>query len=159
MMAGVALSLLFPSLFFLILFTVLLMVLEKKNFSLLNVYLTLVSFVSLVGLVIGFGIALHEGVSRLITTDDEYVVSDYQYRNCRGTNSYDSARQSVKKADAEVKSCQDDRRADALLSRNVDFKKVVVGGGTWGLLFLIVFLAHYPRFVRSYRAAKEESAA
>ena len=71
MFAGFALGLFFPAIVLLILFTILLMILEKKSFSLLNVYLTLVSFVSLIGMVIGFGVALQQIVSASIITNNK----------------------------------------------------------------------------------------
>lgn len=166
MMAGVAFSLLFPSLFLLTFFTVLLMVLEKKNFSLLNVYLTLVSFVSLIGLVVGFGAALQQVVSSKIITDEEWARNNQSWQLDQCSNSDWKASPTkpneqveVKKTDAQVAECKEKKVKEIAASRNYNIKDNAVTGIVWGTLFLIVFLAHYPRFVRSYRVTKEEAAA
>ncbi len=151
MAAAAALGLLFPSLFFLIFFTVVLMVLEKKNFSLLNVYLTLVSFVSLIGLVIGFGVAIQQLVSAKIITDEEYARNNqtWQLDQCSNSDYKPGARADlpqieVKKTDAQVAECKEKKIKEIAASRNYNVKDAAVAGVVWGTLFLIVFLAHYP---------------
>ena len=155
----------FPAVFFLILFSILFMVLEKKGVSLLNVYLTLVSFVALIGLVVGFGTAIQQLVMGVIVTDEEYARYNrsYELDQCSASDYKPGARPTdaqveVKKTDAQVADCKAKKIVEIAAARRFDIKQTSSIGLTWGVLFLIVFLAHYPRFVRQYKASKEEAA-
>ncbi len=145
--------------FLLTVLTFILMLLEKKGVSLFNVYLALVSFAALIGLVVGFGVAIHSTVTRFITTDDEFLMRSgrWEIQQCEASEWKPGAKPAdaqveVKKTEEQVKKCREEKSRDVLATRNVDFKETAVAGATWGLLFLVVFAFHFPKFLRAYRA-------
>ena len=150
MFAGV-LGLFVPALFF-----ILILFLFMKTVNFFRLYLALASFAGLIGLVIGYGVLAYTGIQTIVISDEEYIQGSRSYliQNCTDSQNYTKPTTVdgtvvVPKTPAEIEKCKTDAREQAIKERAYQSKDSMIGGGVWGSLFLIVFLLHFPFFVRS----------
>jgi len=106
------------------------------------------TLVGVIGTLITFGILIFSIGKQVIITDDEYIFGDryYELENCK-YNDYDG-KESTKATEKEIKTCEEEKKAILTQSRKVMFKQDVLGWAIWGILFLVLMLTHYPRFMR-----------
>lgn len=106
----------------------------------LKVYFLIMSLVGVIGTLITFGILTFSVGKQVIITDDEYIASDryYEIENCQNNN-YD---------ENKIIKCEEDKKIILVQSRKANFKQDVLGWSIWGILFLVVLLIHYPRFMK-----------
>ncbi len=133
-----------------------------KWFSMFRLYLALASLIGLVGTVIGYGNIGYTWIERAIISDDEYVTGSrsYEIRSCEDpvvTADTKTPTQTIQKVrtEEEITKCKADARTRILTERAYQTKTSMIGGGVWGTLFLIVFLTHFPIFLRSHRKDEE----
>ena len=112
-----------------------------KHFSIWRLYLALASFAGLIGMIIGLGTLAYEGVRLNVISDDEYLVGYNRY--------YNECSDYELKAGKTKESCLSERNENAIKSRHYEAKDTMIGGGVWGSVFLIVFLLHFPFFLKS----------
>lgn len=143
-----------------IVFIFLIVLAMKNRFSLLKFYLTMVSLVGVIGLAVGYGVALYNGIQSALISNEEYMAGQgrmYSLDQCKQPQ-YSA----VAKADEtpvaptaeEITACEEKTTANLLAQRSYDTKQTVIGGITWGTLALILFLIHYPMLVKK---SKEEA--
>jgi len=127
-----------------------------KTVNFFRLYLALASFAGLIGLVIGYGILAYTGIQSKVISDEEYIQGSRSYliQNCTDSATYAKpttvdGSATATKTPAEIEKCKTDARDQAIKERAYQSKDSMIGGGVWGSLFLIVFLLHFPFFVRS----------
>jgi hypothetical protein len=54
----------------------------------------------------------------------------------------------VAPTDAEIAKCKAEKTTQLIQARNVLFKEDVLNGGIWTILFFILLMVHYPKFMR-----------
>lgn len=110
-------------------------------------YFMIVSFASLIGLAISFGTVLYATSQKFIITDTEYLQSynTYEIRQCEEPKSW--AKESfTEKTTEEIAECKAERIENTLTQRSLDFKESLLWWFSWGIVFLIIFLFHFPTF-------------
>ena len=50
--------------------------------------------------------------------------------------------------DKEITKCKEDKKVQLIAARSALFKEDMLSGGIWTLLFFVLLLIHYPRFMR-----------
>ena len=123
---------------------------EHKGLSVFRLYLGVVSIVGLIGIVVALGTAGYAGLNRAVISDDEYVQNgsnSYPYNSC--TDNLTDKAKTESPAD-----CQKRERAKMLMEREYNLKTTLIGSGVWGTLFFLMFLLHYPFFLRQYHEKK-----
>lgn len=143
----------------------------QHEFSLLKIYLMVVSVIGILGATIGYGIIGSEIIDRLVITDNEYIQFEHQWEldQCKepkastapvatttpaaGQTTTTTTTNTIPRTEAEIKQCQDDKHAELLAKRSFDSKKSAISGGVWGTLFLLLFITHFPAFIRRYHSS------
>lgn len=127
---------------------------KTHGWSTLRVYFLLTTLIGLVGSIIAIGILLMTIGKQIIITNDEYIAGDryYELDICSQTiykptktnpNNY------VMPTKEEEDTCKEEKKIELIQSRKALFKKDLIGGGIWSLLFLIVLFVHYPKFMKT----------
>jgi hypothetical protein len=125
---------------------------RMKNIT--KIYFTLVSLVSIVGLAVALGITLYNLASSRIITDEEFVLSRavYQFQTCELP---DAAKMTgkpgevaIQRTPTEIQSCKARIRSEILTQRHFETKKSMIGGVSWAIVSLILFLFHYPMMIK-----------
>lgn len=130
----------------------------KKSWTIFRVYLLIASIVGLIGGLVSIGIALTSAAQRLIITDHEYVYGQnyYELQQCKEGYYYGKTdpKDANRKPSADQKAtCEAEKAANLTLQRQVDFKQTVLGGGIRALIFIALFVTHYPRFRKQDKTA------
>lgn len=140
-----------------IIFIFLIVLAMKNRFSLFKFYLTMVSLVGVIGLAIGYGVALYNGIQSALISNEEYMAGQgrmYSLDQCKQPNYSTVVKPNetpVPPTAEEIAACEEKTTANLLAQRKYDTKQTVIGGITWGTLALILFLVHYPMFVKKSR--------
>lgn len=130
---------------------------SMKNVSIMRLYLALAAFVGLIGAIIGYGTFGYEYAKSQIITDEEYISGQrgYEIKSCEDPNYMPTTKvgtgETVKKTDAEIAKCKEEARTRLIAERRYQLKDSAIGGGVWGTLFALVFVIHFPIFLRSSR--------
>lgn len=129
----------------------------KKTWSIYKVYLLIASLVGLIWSLIALGIALTALGQRLIITNNEYVNGQryYELQQCKEQYYYGKTTtrdEDRRPSEEQVKECEETKKEQLLLGRNVDVKENVLGGFIRAILFSILFLTHYPKFRKENHA-------
>lgn len=144
-------------LLFVIVFIFLTVLAMKNRFTLLKFYLTIVSLVGVIGLAIGYGVAIYAGIQAAIISNDEYMAGQgrmYTLDQCRQPNyakPVAANEQPVPPTDEEIATCEQKTTKNMLAERQYNTKQNVIGGLTWGSLALVLFLIHYPMLIKKSR--------
>jgi len=106
------------------------------------------TLVGVIGTLITFGILAFTIGKQVIITNDEYIAGDryYELDQCK-YNDYDG-KESTKATEPEIKKCEEEKKVMLVQSRKVMFKQDVLGWAIRGILFFVLMLTHYPRFMR-----------
>lgn len=126
----------------------------RNKFSLLKFYLTIVSLVGVIGMAIGYGVAIYAGIQSAVISDEEYMTGRgvrYQLDNCE-QQSYAMVKGDEEPAmptEEEVATCQEKARKNIIAERNYSTKQNVIGGIVWGSIALILFAIHYPLLIKT----------
>lgn len=129
-----------------------------KWFSFVKLYFTVIAIVSLVGTVVGYGIALYQWLLLTIISDEEYLIGSsrsYELRNCEDpyytTKPLAPGETPTEKTEEEIATCQQEAKTRILNSRAYEAKQDIIGGIVRGTLFMILFVTHYPHMIRRER--------
>lgn len=116
----------------------------------LKVYFLIMSLVGVIGTLVTFGILIFSVGKQVIITDDEYIAGDryYEIENCQYNNQYDIKEQASKPTQEEIVACEERKKITLIQSRKANFKQDVLSWSIWGILFLVLLLIHYPRFIK-----------
>lgn len=134
-------------------FTFLFAIIMRNKFTLLKFYLTVVSLVGVIGMAVGYGVAIYNGIQSAAISDDEYMTGRgvrYQIDVCSQPKyvGADSS-QATQPTEEEIQKCQDDARTNMIAERNYNTKTTVIGGIVWGTIALILFGIHYPMLLKT----------
>jgi hypothetical protein len=116
----------------------------------LRIYFLIMSLVGVIWTLVAFWILAFSIGKQVIITDNEYVLGDryYEIENCQYNNQYDNNGQQDKLTQEEITTCEERKKITLIQSRKVMFKEDVLGWIIWGMLFLVLLLVHYPRFMK-----------
>ncbi|MDD3302548.1 MAG: hypothetical protein PHN31_03255 [Candidatus Gracilibacteria bacterium] len=131
---------------------------EIKGTKLYNLYLGIVSFVSIIAIGINLGIVLTSIGNYFLISNEEYLQyrENYRLENCKNPTTspeYDKngniTKQAQKPTEEEIQKCEAKAREDVKLARSYDLKDMFITSGAWFIVFLMFFLFHYPKFVKA----------
>lgn len=114
---------------------------------------------------IAFGIAIYQQTMQLIVTDQEYLAgnSHREIEQCaqptRKTVKGSPNGQEVEKTPKEITACTQETKTRILTQRSYNTKESTIGGITRGIIFLVLFLTHYPRMVKEEAEKKPSTPA
>ncbi|MFA5916644.1 MAG: hypothetical protein WC850_00235 [Candidatus Gracilibacteria bacterium] len=137
---------------------------EFKGAKLYNLYLGIVSFVSIVAIGINLGIVLTSVGKYVLISDEEYLQfrESYKLENCKNPT-YPATEAQIDKGGTtiqtkaitpsaeEIQKCEKKVREDVKYSRGYDLKDMFITSSAWFVVFLIFFIFHYPKFLRIKR--------
>ena len=155
-------ALIFPLiLLFIITFILLLILMNKSSaFSFVKFYFTIVAIVSIIGMAIAFGIAIYQQGMQVLISDQEYLVgnSRWEIEQCEQgtwkTVPGNPDGQQIEKTPKEIESCKAKNTAKVINQRSYNTKESTIWGITRGIIFLILFLTHYPRMIAEEKEPK-----
>ena len=129
--------------------------------KLYKIYLALVSFISIIAVAITLGIVLTSFWKYLLITDDEYIQFKEKWRidNCNFYWNPDGSRYQLEKpieqdlekkpTKEEIDLCVEQITKDVSLRRSFELKEMFISSWAWFIVFLILFILHYPKFLKS----------
>ena len=121
--------------------------------KLYSFYLAVVSFVALVVIAINLWVVLTSVGQYLLITDDEYLQNReyYKIEQCENNATWDTKLQrdvNVAKTAEEIEECKIKVAESVSTSRSYGMKDMFIWSWAWGIVFLLVFFFHYPKFIR-----------
>lgn len=121
--------------------------------SILRIYFLLMTLVAVIGTLVSLGFLLYAVGKKVIITNDEYIVGEryYELDMCtQGISKPTVANQNnmAYPTDAEITKCKEDKKTTLIQARNATFKTDVLGESIWTILFFILLMVHYPRFMK-----------
>ena len=121
---------------------------QQKSWTTMKVYLLISSLAGLFGMIIGFWIVISQFVSFYVISQDEYINNRYrEVQQCKDPV-YTEKGDNKTKTPAEIETCQKEATDRLVIWRKYELKNSAVNGALRGFLFLIIFVVHYPKFVR-----------
>ena len=148
-----------------ILFILFLIFANMKEFNLLKIYLVIISIVGLIWTVIGYGNLAYQSIKYKLITADEYLIwsyENYQVTQCSDPNYYPSGIKSVPttstwttpRTPEEIEKCKNEAKTNILARRDFEYKDRMISSSIWWTIFLILFITHFPVFLRRYKEDK-----
>ena len=121
--------------------------------SILRIYFLLMTLVAVIGTLVSLGFLLYAVWKKVIITNDEYIVGEryYELDMCtQGVSKPTVANQNnmAYPTDTEIAKCKEDKKTTLIQARNATFKTDVLGESIWTILFFILLMVHYPRFMK-----------
>ncbi len=106
------------------------------------------TLVGMIGTLIALGFFLFNIGKKLIITNDEYIVGERYYELDQCTNTIIAEKETIKPSDADIAKCKEEKKGMLIQSRNATFKTDMLSGGIRTILFFIILMTHYPRFMK-----------
>ncbi len=124
-----------------------------KSETLYTFYLGIVSFVSVVVISISLGVSLNYAWKYYFISDKEYASNErnWEVRECRNEYEWnEEAQKSIKKVKTkqEIKKCEEEAKKAIIDSRYYDLKNTFISTISTIIVFLILFIFHYPKFLK-----------
>lgn len=151
-------------LIFLIFIFITIFIMKIEGNKLYHIYLAVISFVSIVAVAITLWVVLTSVWKYFIISDEEYLQNRDSWRleNCKNpiytdkitpvTTQWEST-QPRTPSDEEIQKCEEKVRMEVAFSRKYDLKDMFITSSAWFIVFLILFVFHYPKFL----TARKES--
>lgn len=120
--------------------------------NIFKIYLALVSFISIIVIVITFSILSTNVGEFFIISDKEYAASRHDNNSCESEEIYNEKTNSnVKRYNTkqEIDKCNDDAKNYETQKRHINFKSNLIGSVAWLFSFMMLFVIHYPLFRKS----------
>ncbi len=124
--------------------------------KLYSFYLALVSFVALVAIAINLWVVLTSIGQYFLITDDEYLQNREYYKIDQCETWADLVSKwiventsDVKRTPEEIEACKQQVKESVSASRSYDLKEMFISSGAWFIVFLAIFLIHYPQFMKA----------
>lgn len=116
----------------------------------LKIYVTIATIVGLIGALIAIGNLLSSQMELWMISDDEYIASNYYYEidQCSSINYGPNGKETTPKSDEEIQACKTAARERILNQRSFQAKQSIINGIVRGLLFILLFVIHFPRLRR-----------
>jgi hypothetical protein len=110
-------------------------------------YFMIVSFASLIGVAVCLWTVLYASSQQLFITDEEYLQSynAYEIRQCEEPKVRVESIP-TQRTDEEIQACKNERTENTLIQRGLNFKEALLWWVSRGIVFLIIFLFHFPVF-------------
>jgi len=143
-----------------------LIAMNKTNswFNLLKLYFSIIAIVGVLWVSISVGIAGYSRLRSVFITDEEYVTgrNAWEIQQCDEPMYFPAPKmiQEVdtwpnpkvkKKTPEEIQKCKNKATQRLVLQRHLDAKESILWGLVWGVIFLFLFLSHYPRMVKQHQ--------
>lgn len=143
--------------------------------STLKIYFLLTTIAGVIWTLISLGFFIYAIGKKVIITNNEYIIGEryYELDNCKqnilkpvpvqqtATTTVpampviaDWSNNYVAPTEEEIAKCKAEKTTQLIQARNVLFKEDVLNGGIWTLLFLVLLMTHYPRFMRLNKKAE-----
>jgi hypothetical protein len=124
--------------------------------TLVSIYLLLASLAGIIGVTVGIGNFVYQYVSLAAISDTEYLAGrtdDWRITQCQDPNSKPFVSPTGTGAlfpptPQEVSECESKARDVMVQSRHLIAKESAITGAIWGGVFLVLFLFHFPFFIR-----------
>ncbi|MEI7557371.1 MAG: hypothetical protein WCJ45_00495 [bacterium] len=121
--------------------------------SILKIYFLLMTLVGVIGTLVSLGFLLYAAGKKIVITNNEYIVGEryYELDMCNnGISKPTMANQNnmVYPTDTEIAKCKEDKKITLIQARNAVFKTDMLSGAIWTILFFVLLMTHYPRFMR-----------
>ncbi len=119
-----------------------------------KLYFWLVSLISIIAIAVSLGIMLSSLWKVFFISNEEYLVThDYEFKNCEYAAKSQlcwwktiNCNLDQEKYETAVKKCKDNKKKDIILRRFYNLKITLIGSVSTFIVFLIIFLFHYPKF-------------
>ncbi|MEI6118889.1 MAG: hypothetical protein WCP92_06845 [bacterium] len=120
--------------------------------SILKIYFLLMTLVGVIGTLVSLGFLLYAAGKKVIITNDEYIVAEryYELDMCsQGISKPTPANQNYMAypTDKEIAKCKEDKKITLIQARNATFKTDMLSGIIWTILFFVLLMTHYPKFM------------
>lgn len=130
--------------------------------KLYHIYLAVVSFVSVVSVAITLWVVLTIVWKYFIISDEEYLQyrESYKLENCKNPIYWEKWVTSPVTVDGtetpartpseeEIAKCEEKVRKEVSFSRAYDLKDMFITSSAWFVVFLVLFIFHYPKFLKT----------
>lgn len=131
--------------------------------KLYHFYLAVISFVSILAVAITLWVVLTSVWKYFIISDEEYLQyrESYKLTECKNpiygekwvassTVSIDGTETPARTpTDEEVAKCEEKVRSEVSFSRAYDLKDMFITSSAWFIVFLVLFIFHYPKFLKT----------
>lgn len=98
-----------------------------SNFTLTKLYFVIISLVAIIGLTIGYGVALYEYASLRLISDEEYIAGSYRdIQSCKQPM-LKSDGSSSPKSQTDVDQCIQEMKSSTLARRSKESKESILG--------------------------------
>lgn len=127
-----------------------------------HIYLAVVSFVSIVAVAITLWVVLTSVWKYFIISDEEYLQyrESYKLENCKNPIYWEKWVTSPVIVDGtetpartpseeEIAKCEEKVRKEVSFSRAYDLKDMFITSSAWFVVFLVLFIFHYPKFLKT----------
>ena len=122
-----------------------------KEFSILKIYLGVVSIITFIGTLVSFGGLGYQVILHAIITDEESIAqNDYKITQCSENKTVTDKGLSTTTTltGSELEKCKADAKKSILTERSYQYKSSLVEGISWGVVFLLAFGVHFPILLR-----------
>ena len=116
--------------------------------TVIKIYFLIMTLVGIIGTLVSLGFFLYSIGKKAIITNDEYIVGERYYELDQCTNTIIAEKETVKPSEKDITKCKEEKKVMLIQSRNALFKTDMLSGGIWTLLFFIILMVHYPKFMR-----------
>ena len=132
---------------------------ESKN-RFLKLYLLVISIVATLGMVIAFWWLAYDVLNNSIISDSEYLNgrNHREITNCNNPDyKYDAEEGreiTTFRTSTEIAACEEQAKLDIVQQRKYSFKQSLIAELSWFSVFLVLFITHFPFFIRHNREKK-----
>lgn len=129
----------------------------KEKITMLNLYFLLISVIWIVGLCIWYGVLIYTYLESIFITDQEYLIQNWTYISCENTTKAMETWTGAEDAQQKIDQCkqQKEENSTVIPRRHLNTKESMIGWWVWGSIFLILFLTHFPIFLKRNKDSKE----
>lgn len=119
--------------------------------KLYHLYLAVVSFVSIVAIAITLWVVLTALGKFLIISDEEYIEHSrsYELTQCEEAKYTSWQDERIERTEEEIEECKVKAKESAIKARRYNLKDMFISSWAWLIVFIIVFIFHYPKFLKS----------
>ena len=124
---------------------------KVDSHKLYGLYLAVVSFVSIIAIAITLWLVLTSVWKYVLISDEEYIQNSrsWEIRNCDEPKLVSGQDQRKERTEEEIEECREEARKSGIMARTYNLKDMFITSWAWMIVFVIVFLFHYPKFLKS----------
>jgi hypothetical protein len=106
------------------------------------------TLVGVIGTLVALGFFLYTVGKKVIITNNEYIVGERYYELDQCSNTVVADAKTTTPSPAEIDKCKTEKKVTLIQARNALFKEDVLNGAIRTVLFFILLMIHYPRFMK-----------